>query len=74
MFGIHENEHNYPLNVFESLTYSTPDAYMNQFGLESQYYSFDYEGVHFLMMSTEVMYEKDSPQYKFVSNDLKHAS
>jgi len=74
VFGNHENKGNYHLNVFESPTYSTPDAYMNQFGLKSQYYSFDYGGVHFLMMSTEVLYEKDSPQYEFVSNDLKHAS
>ena len=26
------------------------------------------------MISTEVSNEKDSPQYEFVSNDLKHAS
>jgi predicted phosphodiesterase len=74
VFGNHENKGNYHLNFFESPKYSTPDEYMNQFGLKSQYYSFDYVGVHFLMMSTDVLYEKDSPQYEFVSNDLKKAS
>jgi len=74
VIGNHENKGNYRFNDFESLTYSSPDANMNQFGLKSQYYSFDYGGVHFLMMSIEVLYEKDSPQYNFVSNDLKRAS
>ena len=74
VLGNHENVDNYAINVFESLRYSIPDVYMDLFGLKNQYYSFDYANVHFLMMSTEIPYENDSAQFKFVINDLKQAS
>jgi len=45
--------------------------YMDYFGLEKQYYSFDYENVHFLALSTEIPYDEDSQQYEFVVKDLK---
>jgi len=48
--------------------------YMNYFGLKKQYYSFDYENVHFLSLSTEVPYDSQSPQYEFVINDLERTS
>lgn len=50
------------------------EEYMNQFNLTKQFYSFDYQNVHFLAMSTEDSYEKGSMQYHFVDNDLKKAA
>jgi len=56
--------------------YSSPELlkeYMNHFNLSSQFYSFNYQNVHFISMSTEVPYESDSEQYSFVNDDLKKA-
>jgi len=50
------------------------DEYMKQFNLTKQFYSFDYQNVHFLTMATEDSYENTSMQYRFVENDLKKAS
>lgn len=47
------------------------EEYMSKFNLTTQFYSFDYQNVHFLAMSTEDSYEKGSIQYRFVDNDLK---
>jgi 3',5'-cyclic AMP phosphodiesterase CpdA len=74
VFGNHENAGNYPLSVLESLTYSTPEVYLDKFGLKNQYYSFNYGNSHFLILSSEVPYEKGSTQFEFASNDLKAAS
>ncbi|MGI9012445.1 MAG: metallophosphoesterase [Nitrososphaeraceae archaeon] len=48
--------------------------YMDYFGLEKQYYSFDYENVHFLALSTEIPYDEDSQQYEFAVKDLEKYS
>lgn len=48
--------------------------YLNYFGLKKQYYSFNYGNVHFLSLSTEVPFHKQSPQYEFVINDLEKNS
>jgi hypothetical protein len=52
--------------------------YANHFELDQPYYSFDYENVHFLAMSTGkneiIPYTIGSPQYNFVANDLAQAS
>src|SRR5215204_407825 len=48
--------------------------YMDFFGLKEQYYSFNYQNVHFTVISTELPYEKGSAQYNFVNNDLSNAS
>ncbi len=48
--------------------------YLSKFNLTKQFYSFDYGNVHFLAMSSEVPFDKDSKQYRFVSDDLKSAS
>ena len=45
--------------------------YMTHFNLTNQFYSFNYQNVHFVAMSTEIPYEKDSKQYDFVKNDLQ---
>jgi predicted phosphohydrolase len=48
--------------------------YIDKFHLLNQYYSFDYENIHFLGMSAEIPFDKDSEQYKFVKSDLDSAS
>jgi hypothetical protein len=52
---------------------SLSNQYMEEFDLQSQYYSFDYENIHFLALSTIIPYDTDSEQYKFAENDLKTA-
>jgi hypothetical protein len=47
---------------------------MEHFGLTSQYYSFDYQNVHFTVMSDYVPDEIGSEQYIFVQNDLAKAA
>jgi aldose sugar dehydrogenase len=65
--------------VYTSRTtyYSSPERlqeYMNDFNLSRQFYSFNYQNVHFIAMSTEVPYERGSKQYNFVKSDLKKAA
>ncbi|MGZ5509742.1 MAG: metallophosphoesterase [Nitrososphaeraceae archaeon] len=48
--------------------------YKDFFGLKGQYYSFNYQNVHFIVMSTELPYEDGSEQYNFVNNDLSKVS
>ena len=48
--------------------------YMKAFNLEKQYYSFNYQNVHFLTLSTETSYDEGSKQYKFAEKDLKQYS
>ncbi len=50
------------------------DEYLSKFNLTKQFYSFDYANVHFLAMSSEIPFDKDSKQYKFVNDDLQTAS
>ena len=49
-------------------------AFMNHFGLREQYYSFDLQNIHFLALSTEVSFNVNSAQYKFVKDDLSKAA
>jgi hypothetical protein len=48
--------------------------YMDFFGLEKQYYSFNYKNMHFLALSTETDYDEDSEQYQFAIRDLEKYS
>jgi hypothetical protein len=48
--------------------------YIEHFGLTSKYYSFDYQNVHFTVMSEYVSDEIGSEQYTFVQNDLAKAA
>jgi hypothetical protein len=48
--------------------------YMKAFNLEKQYYSFNYQNVHFLALSTETSYDEGSKQYKFAEKDLQQYS
>jgi hypothetical protein len=48
--------------------------YIEHFNLTNQYYSFDYQNVHFIVMSDYVPDEIGSEQYRFVQNDLAKAA
>src|ERR687890_589848 len=48
--------------------------YIEHYNLTSQYYSFDYQNVHFTVMSDYVPDEIGSEQYIFVQNDLAKAA
>jgi hypothetical protein len=48
--------------------------YMSHFNLTEQYYSFDYQNIHFLAMGTEVPFDTSSEQYDFVNRDLAKAA
>ena len=50
------------------------NSYLNQFRISKQYYSFDTNNVHVLIMSTEEEFEPNSDQYNFVVNDLRNAA
>ena len=50
------------------------DTYMDVFNLENEFYSFNYGNVHFLVLSTETKFKKNSPQYEFVVQDLEKYS
>jgi len=57
--------------------YSTPQTlkqYLSYFNLKKQFYSFNYQNVHFIAMSTEIPYEPGSKQYSFIINDLKRSA
>src|SRR5574339_600770 len=62
--GNHENSGSQDLNT-----------YLSHFGgLTQQYYSFNVQNVHFLVMATEISYSSGSAQHTFVTNDLAAAS
>src|SRR5215204_7491672 len=48
--------------------------YLKLFHLDKQYYSFNYENVHFLALSTEIPYDEGSKQYIFAEKDLEQYS
>ena len=55
------------------------DSLMGHFGLTEQYYSFDYQNVHFIALATEEEYldmsnDKAKEQLAFVQSDLEKAS
>lgn len=49
-------------------------TYKSHFGLSNQYYSFNYQNVHVLIMATELSTSSSSSQYSFIKNDLLQAS
>src|SRR5215210_4810969 len=55
-------------------TSSSLREYMSHFNLTHQYYSFNYQNVHFTVISTELPYEVGSKQYNFINNDLSKAA
>ena len=42
--------------------------------LTDPYYSHDFKNIHFISLSTEHPYEKESKQYEFIKNDLEKTS
>jgi hypothetical protein len=50
------------------------NIYTNHFGLREQYYSFNYNNVHLVALSTEIAYKPFSSQYEFIENDLSRAA
>ena len=50
------------------------DQYLNSFGMEKPFYSYEYNKVHFVVMSAKSVYYKGSEQYNFVMEDLKKAT
>ena len=50
------------------------DQISKQFNLTDQYYSFNYEKIHFTILSSVIPYEVGSDQYSFVNDDLYNAS
>jgi len=62
VIGNHELDHN------------TVEEWISHYGLENEFYSVDYQNVHFLILGSETDYSLNSMQLKFVENDLKQAS
>jgi predicted phosphodiesterase len=48
--------------------------YKGHFNMSQEYYSFNYENVHFIALATEIPFDINSSQYNFVKNDLEAAS
>jgi len=46
------------------------EQYLNYYGLEKEFYSFDYENVHFIVLATDSDIFVDSEQFTFLANDL----
>ena len=56
----------------DDISSSLLNQYMNHFSLSKQYYSFNYQNAHFVVLSTEQI--SSSSQYAFVKSDLARAS
>jgi predicted phosphodiesterase len=56
----------------DDISSSLLNQYMSHFSLSKQYYSFDYQNAHFVVLSTEQT--SSSSQYNFVRSDLAKAS
>jgi predicted MPP superfamily phosphohydrolase len=48
--------------------------YKNHFNMSQEYYSFNYENVHFIALATEIPFDMKSSQYNFIKNDLEAVS
>ncbi|MGA8844201.1 MAG: discoidin domain-containing protein, partial [Nitrososphaeraceae archaeon] len=48
--------------------------YLSHFNLARPFYGFDYQNVHFLMLSTQLKAVKGDEQYNFAESDLKQAT
>jgi len=60
--GNHETDHN------------TIEEWLSHYGLEKEFYSVDYQNVHFLVLASDSDFSPNSEQIKFVRNDLRQAS
>ena len=57
----------------EVIEYTAQD-WLSYYGLPNEFYSTNYENVHFIALSTETSYHVESEQIKFLETDLKLAS
>jgi Calcineurin-like phosphoesterase len=46
---------------------------LDHYNLEKPYYSFNFQNIHFVTISTEHPFEKGSKQYEFIKNDLEES-
>jgi len=53
---------------YDDLEYQ--EEYLAYYDIESVFYSFDFENVHFVTISAEQSYSKGSEQYNFLKSDL----
>lgn len=49
------------------------EQYLNYYGLEQEFYSFDYENVHFIVLATDTSIKINSEQFNFLKTDLQNA-
>ena len=45
--------------------------YLNHFNMPTQYHSFDFANIHFLVLATDDIFDINSNQYKFAKQDLE---
>ena len=48
--------------------------FLVHYGLDREFYSINYENIHFVILSSDLDYTKDSEQMEFLENDLKEAN
>jgi predicted phosphodiesterase len=58
----------------DDMNISKLNDYMNYFNLTEQFYAFNSQNVHFVIIATEIPFHIGSEQYNFVKNDLASAS
>ena len=63
VLGNHDHESDFVLKQYKSY-----------FNLSQEYYSFNYENVHFIALATEIPFDMKSSQYNFIKNDLEAVS
>ena len=61
-------------DVAEGAPKSLPIQYEKSYHLDSTFYSFNQQNVHFLIMNSEIPFDKNTPQFSFVNSDLSKAS
>jgi 3',5'-cyclic AMP phosphodiesterase CpdA len=66
VMGNHEEEPGIPKSLLSQ--------YKKLFALTDTYYSFNFENVHFTIMDSNIPFDVNSPQYRFVANDFLHTS
>ena len=50
------------------------EEYLAYYSIENVFYSFDFENVHFVTISTQQSYSKESKQYDFLKSDLANTN
>jgi hypothetical protein len=66
--------HETPDNSSSHLNIAGRIDLLNKFNITNTYYSFEYGNIHFLVLDTEIQFDKTSKQYQFAINDLRNAN